>query len=112
MSNKKSKSKNRVKSKAKAKVKTRAGANANAATPAPASGHKYRLTVAKDKTAVLLRLPKATIKIIDQMAKDNAMRRTEVLYTVIAEHPELAVSMQPLVHSQPTQEISSNEQQQ
>lgn len=60
---------------------------------------RYRLTVSKDKLAVLLRLPKSTVKIVDQMAKDtgNGAKRTTVLYGIIGDHPKLTESMQPLL---------------
>ena len=58
---------------------------------------KYRLTVAADKLAILLRLPKSTIKIIDGMARENKSKRTSVIYDIIGAHPLLAESMQPLI---------------
>lgn len=60
---------------------------------------KYRLTVSANKLAVLLRLPKSTIKIIDQMAKEegNGAKRTSVIYGIIASHPKLSESMQTLI---------------
>lgn len=71
----------------KAKTKTRAKAP------------RYRLTVAADKLAVLLRLPKTTIKIIDTMAKEagNGSKRTSVIYGILGTHPQLAESMQALI---------------
>lgn len=71
----------------KAKTKTRAKAP------------RYRLTVAADKLAVLLRLPKTTIKIIDAMAKEagNGSKRTSVIYGILGTHPQLAESMQALI---------------
>ena len=59
--------------------------------------NKYRLTVAKDKLAVLLRLPMPTIKLIDGMAKVGKSKRTTVIYGIIAGHPALAESMQTLL---------------
>ena len=82
----KANSKTRVKTSAKTSVKSR-------------SKPRYRLTVAADKLAVLLRLPKSTIKIIDGMARENKSKRTSVIYDIIGAHPKLSDSMQPLISS-------------
>lgn len=91
MSNRRNKSKSVTKAKGRAKSKPTSAA----ATPAPAT--KYRLTVAADKLAVLLRLPKATIKIIDGMAREGKSKRTSVIYGIIGAHPSLTESMRPLI---------------
>jgi hypothetical protein len=59
-----------------------------------AASNRYHLTVAKDKLAVLLRLPKKAIKIIDGMAKSRGSKRTSVIYDIIGAHPDLTESMQ------------------
>jgi hypothetical protein len=42
------------------------------------------LTISSGKVAVLLRLPKATIKLVDRLTRVRDCRRTEILYHAIA----------------------------
>lgn len=46
------------------------------------------LTVAPDKTAVLLRLPRSSIKLIDKEASKRGLNRTDILYERLAVYPE------------------------
>lgn len=55
----------------------------------------YRLTVASDKIAVLLRLPKTVIDIIDGMAKGR-VSRTRIIYDILSDHPRLRESMRSM----------------
>jgi hypothetical protein len=81
------------------KVAKKSGAGAKSGRIAK-SGTKYRLTVSAGKLAVLLRLPKSTIKIIDEMAAETKTRRTTVLYGIIGDHPLLIESMKDLLVSE------------
>ena len=82
-------------SKVNSNTKTRAKTNAKAS--AKTRKPRYRLTVAADKLAVLLRLPKSTIKLIDGMARENKSKRTSVIYGIIGAHPKLSESMQSVI---------------
>jgi hypothetical protein len=85
VSDKQAKSKTRTKIKSKAKTKDKAKT-------------KYRLTVAADKIAVLLRLPKTAIEIIDGMAKTAGTKRTTEIYGILGAHPMLTESMETLLN--------------
>lgn len=86
-------------SKANSNTKTRVNirAKTSAKTSVNTRKPRYRLTVAADKLAVLLRLPKSTIKIIDGMARENKSKRTSVIYGIIGAHPKLSESMQSVI---------------
>jgi hypothetical protein len=47
------------------------------------------LTVAKNKVAILLRLPKSMAKVIGEMAARRKQTRTAMIYRLLATHPEL-----------------------
>lgn len=97
-------SKRQAKTAAKSSVKTGIKTKTHPHVRAKAkANNKYRLTVAKDKLAVLLRLPKTTIKLIDGMAKADKSKRTTVIYGIIAAHSALSESMKPMLTVNATQ---------
>jgi len=58
-------------------------------SPLKRTPHGKGLTVAANKTAILLRLPKSVVKVIDGMALRRKQPRTAVIYHLLATHPGL-----------------------